>query len=398
MTFRHAAAAFALFSALTAPNLAMAQDVPPVVNAILQNWEKQFQVKPTYKSITGDAANTVVEGLEANASGDAGEQIKFSVGKIELKNIADQGNGIIEVGQAIYTDFKLDAGAEGQNFTISIPQSGADNWYVKILGENPSPADTFRASMSVAKKMYSGPITLSVAGQNVTADGVEFTWDGDPGTGAGKSSGTLKNVVVPESAVAMIDPTGTLKQLGYSSLAFDLSGGGILSNDGTAFGMDFDTSFVARDMGTLKIGGNFAGVPIAALAEFQKTEPGKEPDMNALMPQFMNTQVSRLEFRFEDASISKKILPMIAQMQGMDEATFIANAGAMAQIGLAELKSPEFTQKAVAAINAFLNDPKSLTIAAKPAAPVTVMQMMSLDPANPGAAIQQLGIMVEANN
>jgi hypothetical protein len=85
-------------------------------------------------------------------------------------------------------------------------------------------------------------------------------------------------------------------------------------------------------------------------------------------------------------------------MQGMDEATFIANAGAMAQLGLAELKNPEFTQKAVAAISSFLNDPKSLTISAKPAAPVTVMQMMSLDPANPGAAIQQLGITVEANN
>jgi hypothetical protein len=195
-----------------------------------------------------------------------------------------------------------------------------------------------------------------------------------------------------------MDPTGTLKQLGYASLAFDLGGDGTLSNDGTSFGMDFDGYLAARDAGTIRLGGGFAGIPIAALAELQKADPGKPEAMNALMPQFMAAQISRVEFRFEDASITRKVLPMIAAMQGMDEATFIANAGAMAQLGLAELKNPEFTQKAVAAISAFLNDPRSITVKAMPPAPVPVMQLMMVDPANPGASIDQLGISIEANN
>jgi hypothetical protein len=85
-------------------------------------------------------------------------------------------------------------------------------------------------------------------------------------------------------------------------------------------------------------------------------------------------------------------------MQGMDEATMVANAGAMLQLGLAELKNPTFTQRAVEAVNAFLKDPRSLTILAKPAQPITVQQLMTLDPNNPGAAIDPLGVTVSAND
>ena len=102
--------------------------------------------------------------------------------------------------------------------------------------------------------------------------------------------------------------------------------------------------------------------------------------------------------KFEDQSITKKVIPLLARMQGMDEATMIANTGAMVQLGLAELKNPTFTQKAVEAINAYLKDPRSLTILAKPAQPVTVQQLLALDPNNPGAAIDQLGVTISAND
>jgi hypothetical protein len=279
-----------------------------------------------------------------------------------------------------------------------MPSSSAEGWYVKTVSDNPTPADQFRAAMTTIRKMSSGPITLVAAGQTVTSDGFEGTWDGDPTTGAGKSAGTLKNVVIPEAAIAMMDPTGTVKSLGYSSLAFDFGAQGTTTNDGTNFGLDFDTFFAGKNIGTLKVGAALSGIPLAAVATLQKTQPGTEPDVNALMPQFMGAQLGRFTLRFEDASITKKILPLVAQMQGMDEANFIANATAMAQLGLAQLKSQEFTTQAVTAIGNFLKDPKSITISAEPPAPVAAAQLMAIDPGNPGAAIQQLGITIRAND
>ena len=41
---------------------------------------------------------------------------------------------------------------------------------------------------------------------------------------------------------------------------------------------------------------------------------------------------------------------------------------------------------------------KSLTIAAKPANPVKVSEIMALDPNAPGAAITKLGVSVSAND
>jgi len=196
----------------------------------------------------------------------------------------------------------------------------------------------------------------------------------------------------------MMDPSGTLKQLGYSTLSFDIGGNGNIDIGAEKMGFDFDVFYAGKDMGTLKVGAGAGEIPMALVAELQKLEGQAQPDPAKFMPLVQGIQVSRVAVRFEDKSITKKLLPMLAAMQGMDEATMVANAGAMLQLGLAELKNPGFTQKAVEAVNAYLKDPQSITIVAKPTQPVTVQQLMALDPANPGAAIDQLGVTISAND
>ena len=99
---------------------------------------------------------------------------------------------------------------------------------------------------------------------------------------------------------------------------------------------------------------------MAELQTAQKT--GRPPDFNMLMPQLMNVSLSGFKMRFEDASITKKVLPLIARMQGMDEAAMVANAGAMMQLSLMQLKNQAFTDQVVGAVNTFLKDPKSFTM------------------------------------
>ena len=117
-----------------------------------------------------------------------------------------------------------------------------------------------------------------------------------------------------------------------------------------------------------------------------------------MLPELQNVSFSGFTFRFEDNSITKKVMPLIAAMQGMDEAAMVANAGAMVQMGMMQLNNQAFTDQVVEAINGFLKDPKSLTISLKPAAPVKVIDLMTLNPANPGEAIEKLGVGVTAND
>jgi hypothetical protein len=398
---KRSALAFIVVTSLAGISPAFAAEEPPLVTAILKNWESQLKVKPTYQSLTTESdGSVVIDGLSANVAiaGEPAGKVSVSVGKIRLSGISDKGNGLYEVASAQYADTKVDIGGTAGGFVITVPQSSAEYWYVKGLGDNPTPTDILRANMNVAKKTSAGAMTLTAAGQTYSADSYEMTWDGDPATGSGKTDFKISNIMVPEAAVAALDPSGTLKQLGYSSLAFDIGGNGRIDIGAEKMGFDFDVSYAGKDMGKLKVGAGVGEIPTALLAELQKLEGETQPNPSIFMPLVLGIQVSRVTFRFEDQSITKKVIPLLAKMQGMDEATMVANAGAMLQLGLAELKNPTFTQKAVEAINAFLKDPRSLTILAKPAQPITVQQIMALDPNNPGAAIDQLGVTISAND
>ena len=398
---RRSALALILFTSLAGVTPAWAAEEPPLVTALLKSWEKQLKVKPTYQALTTESdGSVVIDGLTATlpTPGDPSTKMSFLVGKIKLSGITDKGNGLFEVAAVESSDTKIDVGSTEARFTITVPQSSAEYWYVKTIGDNPTPADVLRANLNIAKKMSAGTMTLTAAGQTFSADGYQMTWDGDPVTGSGKTDFKVTNIAIPETAIAALDPSGTLKQLGYTSLSFDIGGNGNIDIGADKMGFNVDVFYAGKDLGTVKIGAGVGEIPMALIGELQKMETTAQPDPNAIMPLVQGIQLSRVAVRFEDQSITRKVLPMLAAMQGMDEATMVANAGAMLQLGLAELKNPAFTQKAVEAVNAYLKDPRSITILAKPAQPVSVMQLMALDPANPGAAIDQLGVTISAND
>lgn len=399
-TLRFAVFLLLATSALTFP--AQAEDVPPVVNAILKSWEIQFKAKPTYEKIETDSSgNITVTNLGANMAAEgSGGGMKLTIGTLVLSNVAEEADGLIDVGSATFSDSKAEiSGIDNQSFTVEMSKSTAEDWYIPVEGDNPTPKQAFRASMSLAKKISAGEIKFTSMGQTITSQGYETTWDGDPATGAGKFTMSLGDVVIPEAAIATMDPTGQLKQLGYSDVTLKASGEGELTVADDTFGFNANIGFEGTDIAGFKMAFGASDVPMAAAAEMRAAQKeARAPDFNALMPQLMNVSLGNFQLRFEDASITKKVLPLIAKMQGMDETTMVANAGAMMQIGLMQLKNQAFTDQVVGALNAFLKDPKSFTVSLKPAAPVKVQQLMTLDPTNPGAAIDVLGVSVTAND
>lgn len=397
MAMRRKAFALILFTALTPASYAAAQDVPPVVDAILKSWELSYQTKPTYKAVTSEEGTITIDGLEAKVTSPGAPGMTLTINKLELEEVSEEDNDIFEIGSMTATATKIDvAGADGTNFSASIPTITSEDWYVKALGDAPTAADKLRASLNVARKTTTGPITLTAAGQTVTADGYSATWDGDPATAAGKVDGKVSNIVIPESLMAMADPSGTLKNLGYTSLSFDVGGGGTLSNDGNQMGMDLDAYYAGKDIGTFKLGFQVAGVSMGLVEAMQKMEPNADP--STLLPLAQPVNFGRLVIRFEDSGITNKLIPLAAQMQGTDPKTMIANAGAMIQIGMSQLNVPALTEQVVKAVSAYLADPKSITIALKPSAPLSVAQIMTINPADPAAAVNMLGVTVTAND
>ena len=388
-------------TALASPALAQDADVPPAVQAWFDSIERQTKVEPTYESLdTDDSGDVTIVNLAFNKAEEAGQPgMAVKIGEARFSEISEEDGGLYQIGNATFTNMSFEVMSPEFSVTANLPQGSAEGWYVKELGGNPTAADSMRAAATIARKMQSGKITVEAQGQTVTVDGLSTTWDGDPQTGAGTFSSSISNIAIPQSLIAMADQGGMLKQLGYASLAFDVVSQGTMELKGDNLDYAFDVGLTGRDIATIKLALSAGGIPLAVYAELQKMQDGgKQPDFNALMPQIQAISLSGASIRFEDQSITKKLLPMLAAMQGMDEKALLASVGPMLQMGLMQLQNQAFADQALKAVNAFLADPKSLTVSAKPASPLKVSNLMTMNPAAPGEAITELGVSVSAND
>jgi hypothetical protein len=397
----HKFLAFALLSTVPVlPGLAQAADVPPAVQAFLANLERHTAIKPAYDGLTADGSgNATITNLTLAqpASGNVpGFTLKMA--EVSFTGITEKAASLYEVEKAGFSNISLEVSGQG-GFTASIPAAGAEGWYIRALGENPTPVEQLLATSTFARKMSSGTISIASAGQNLSVEGVESSWNGDPTTGAGTFDMKVNNIAIPESALALIDQGGMLKQLGYTSLNLDFATRGDMkvANDKVSYG--FDISINGRDIAKLSMGAAFGEIPLPVYAQLMKAHTeGKEPDYAALLPQMQQVLVNGASLRFEDQSLVNRLLPMAAAMNGMDEKTLKASIGPMVQLALVQFQNEAFTKQAMEAVNAFFADPKSITLTAKPATAPTVAELSAMDPNKPAEAINRLGITVTAND
>jgi hypothetical protein len=383
------------------PAMAQEDEVPAVAQAFFDNLERQTTAEPDYESVEeDDDGNVTIKNLTIKKPAQGMDpSIDVKIAETVLSDVSEEGEGLYQVGNARFSTVTMAMSGGDFDMSLTMPDGSAEGWYLSELSDAPTPEEELRASMNLARKMTGGKTTVTAMGQTFSFDGYETTWDGDPKTGAGTFAMKVMNVAIPEGAIAMADPTGMLKQLGYSNLSFDITSDGKMDIANGNMGMDLNFGIAGRDMANLKFGIAAADVPLAVYAEMQKAQKaGTEPNYTAMMPQIQNISFSGFSFRFEDASLTKKLLPMLAAMQGMDEKTLVASAGPMLQMGLMQLQNEAFAKQAVAAVNSFLSDPKSLTITAAPAAPVKVSDFMAMNPNAPGEAITKLGVSISAND
>ncbi len=179
MRFSKTVAAFSFLAVFSLAPLAQAADEPPVIQSIFRTWEQQFQAKPTFQKLDTDSAgNITIDGLTAKIASQDPTQpgtLSIDIGKMQLMGVADQGSGVFEIASTKYDNLVVTFSApDGTAFTVKMPESSVEGWYVTTLGPNPTPNEIMRASMNVARRMSSGKITVEAAGQTFTVDGYEF--------------------------------------------------------------------------------------------------------------------------------------------------------------------------------------------------------------------------------
>lgn len=388
-----------LSSAALLPGLAQAEEVPPAVKAFLDNLERQTSAKPVYDSLKVDGSNATLTNLtltKAAKDNDPGLSVKTA--KVDLTGISEQGSALWQVGKATFTDTSVELTGKDASLSATIPNASAEGWYIRALPATPTPKDELLSSLTFANKMTAGPITINATGQTVKIDSIDTTWTGDATTGMGKYAMKVSNLAVSGATLAFFDAGNMWKQMGYDGLNFDISTDGDVTPSGDNLAYSFKLSLGARDVGTISLDAAVDNLPVAVYAQMLKDQmAGKGIDFAAMSPQLQGVKIKGASIRFDDASITKKILPLAAAMQGMDEQVLLASIPPTIQLTLVQLQNEALTKQAVDAVTKFLADPKSLMLAIKPTAPMKVSDFNALDPAKPGDAITRLGVTVTAN-
>jgi hypothetical protein len=226
------------------------------------------------------------------------------------------------------------------------------------------------------------------------------TTEGGTGLLPRSAKAKLGDVVIPKGILHASPAIGQIfDALGYSEILIE--GEGESDHDEASGRYTSSGRLAVKDAGILSMASAIGGLTaerIKALVKPIASASGSDPDQSMLMAAAGPISIESFTLRFDDASLTRRLLVFAAKMQGMDEATLIANTTAIMQIGLAALRNQPFTSEVVGAVGTFLKEPKSLSVALRPTKPVTIQELMALDPSKPGAAIDLLGVHVTAND
>jgi hypothetical protein len=347
----------------------------------------------SWTGVTGDASSMVLQGV---AFKPAAEKEAFKIGDVKLEGVTE-----------------ADGGYEIETVSTSAFQHNEDGVTVDlspfIIHDMTVPADGATGplgSMMMYKSAELDNMTVKVA------DKTAFSMDGlaieitPPADGKAMAfSGTTEKFNADLTLIEDPKSKDVINALGYQNITGNLKMEGTWQpSDGKMELSKYDISVDnAGTLGvTLGLGGYTLDV-IKALQEAQKKMAAQpEGADNSAQGMAMLGILQQLSFnsasiRFDDDSLTNKVLDYAGKQQGMSGKDIANQAKAIIPFGMAQLNNPELTAQVSAEVGKFLDDPQSLEISAEPPAAVPFALIMAGAMSNPLDLPKTLGVTVKAN-
>lgn len=344
-----------------------------------------------------DVNGTTVTLKKASFKPNSGEAV--SIGDITMTGVEADEDGSYYVEEASFPN--VSATSEGSTFTASdLTLSG-----ISIPAD---PKGEGLDAMLLYENAHSGPVKVIQNGEelfslaesdlNLTLreDESGFDFDGAfKGLKAdlSKASDVQSKEAIEKLALQHIQGDITMKG------AWDLTPGTI---DVSEFAFDFN------NVGKLNLAFKISGYTMPFVKSLQEAAKQAEANQNkeeaqqalglSMLGLMQQLSFESAQIRFDDASITKRALDYAGGQQNISGQQMADSLKAMTPIMLAQLNIPELQNAISAAVNTFLDNPKSLTLAAAPAKPVPFPMIMGAAMGAPNTLPQVLGVKVSAND
>ena len=168
-----------------------------------------------------------------------------------------------------------------------------------------------------------------------------------------------------------------------------------------------EMALTLNDVGRLNTSLDISGYTMEFLQELQTLQSemiGKENDPKAQQAMGLATMglmqqltFNSLAFRFDDASLTGKVLEFAGKQQGISGEQMAQAAKGLLPFVLGRLGIPALQQQISEAANTYLDDPKNIEIKAAPEAPVPFGQIAGSAMGDPRSLAELLNVQVTAN-
>lgn len=384
--------AFSTFLLTLPLNAAFAQDTAAVADRVKALLAGQG-VEIAWSGISGDASRMVLEGVSLKP---VAEKEALPIGNVTLEGVTE-ANGGYTVETVSTTQFSKTEDGITLDISplilhnVSLAAEGATDPFAGLMMYNS--AEIANVSVKVGDKTA---FTLDNFSAEITppADGKAMEFSG----GAEKFAGDLSLIQDPQSK-AVIDALGYQNITGSMEIEgswqpsdgkMEFSQYDITVDNAGTFGMTFDI-------------GGYTMEFVKSLQDMQKKMAEQPADADksaqglAMLGLMQQLTFNGASIRFDDDSLTNKVLDYVGKQQGMSGKDIANQAKAIVPFGMAQLNNPELTAQVTAAVGKFLDDPQSIEVSAEPASPVPFALIMAGAMSNPLDLPKTLGVSVTAN-
>lgn len=382
------------FLAATAMSLVLAGpahaevDADVVVKAITTQFANQgLPITVTSAELDGD--NIIAKGVSIKFA-DAEPKL---LGDIVLESVEENDDGSYTIGTISAPETKIEEA--GNKFEFG----GASINGVKVAAEGET--DPVK-QMFLYDSMEVGAIKVETGGAEVfSMEGAEANMSeytaGEPlefDVSINGLKGDLTKIPDPKTQE-------TVAALGYDTIngkitmkgSWNPTDGRMTISEGA-----YDFANVGRLNMTMDFSG-YTPALVKSMQDMNKSMAGQDESAKGLAMLGIIQQLNfvSMSIRFDDASVTGRVIDYAAKQAGQPRDAIIAQSKAIIPFAVAQLKDPEFAAKVTEAASAYMDNPKSIEIKAAPAAPVPFALLMATGSTTPEALIKQLNVTVTAN-
>lgn len=351
----------------------------------------------SYASADTEGTTVTVKDVKVDA-GEGDKMISLPIGDVTFSDVEETSNGGYQAGTVTISDV---------DFTKDKVHVTASGLVMKDVSIPATPSYGSLDGMLLYKNASTGPVNVEINGKKVASIASS---EADLNVSDDKSSLSFDTKVsglnIDLSDVKDPKVKDAVDTMGLQTLSGKVAMGGSWDmKTGKAelseYSMDFD------NVGKLNITFSISGYTpsfIQAMQEATKAmqaNPDKQAASSAysmaLMGLAQQLSFNGASIRFDDASITKRILDYVGKQQGVTGDQLAQSLKGMLPIMMARLNMPDFQKQVSDAVNAFLDDPKNIEIKAAPANAVPVPMIMGAAMGAPQTIPQVLGVTVSAN-